>query len=111
MAARTPLALCLDRQRPEHPGFTMFHVQLTRSQIWRRDLAYQRWIRSLEREFGPLPRRGPPRPDVVYRNRRRMVENWRRYDDWLDFKARSDARAKAWQAKHPPEKATAYKRA
>jgi hypothetical protein len=47
-------------------------------------------------------------PDTAERNRQRMIEPCRGCDDWLDFKVRSDARAKAWHAKHPPEKEAAY---
>ena len=74
----------------------MFHVKQPKWQTRRREMEHARWVRSLECQIGrKLPRRGPPRPDVVYRNRLRMIESWQRYDDWLDFKARSDARTKA----------------
>ena len=88
--------------------------RLPASERWRRHLAYLRRITAMERQLGhKLPLRGPPRPDLTYRNRMRTLECWRRQDAWLDFKARSDARAKAWQEKHQRarERAAACKQA
>jgi hypothetical protein len=47
------------------------------------------------------------------RHWQRLKQETAEYDAWLDFKARSDARAKAWQEKRQRarERAAAYKRA
>jgi hypothetical protein len=87
----------------------MFHVQQPKSEAYRRHLDHLRWLRTLDL---PPSRRGPPRPDTAERNRRRHKQRRERFEaEWLAFKARSDARAAAWQVKHPPQKAAAYKRA
>lgn len=89
----------------------MFHVKLRRlnnAEIYRRHLAYKRWRRSTG-VLGNIS--GVIRLDSALRLKGRLDAGLRAFVDWEAFQARSDARAKKWQASHAPEKMAAYKRA
>ena len=82
--------------------------RLNRAEIYRRHLEYKRWRRAIGMA-GNIS--GVVRPDSALRLKARLGTGLRMLAAFDHFQDRSNARAKAWQAKRSPEKAAAYKRA